>query len=93
MEYQLGATASFLEGPRDLHCGIVIVQEELIRQHTDRNSYIIVMLDENKAGKAGRKDIAGRLSEHCLVKTHVFDRPDAEPEHLTAEEVRSLLPL
>ena len=30
MEYQLGATASFLEGPRDLHCGIVIVQEELI---------------------------------------------------------------
>ena len=30
MEYQLGATASFLEGPRDLHCGIVIAQEELI---------------------------------------------------------------
>lgn len=69
------------------------VQEELIRQQTDKNSFIIVMLDENKAGQAGRKDIAGRLSEHCLVKTHVFDQPDAEPEHLTAEEVRSLLPV
>ena len=43
--------------------------------------------------QAGRKDIAGRLSEHCLVKTHVFDQPDAEPEHLTAEDVRNLLPL
>jgi hypothetical protein len=37
------------------------------------------MLDENAAGQAGRKDIAGRLSEHCLVKIHVFDQSDAEP--------------
>jgi DNA primase len=69
------------------------VQEELIRQHTDKNGLIIVMLDENAAGKVGRKDIAGRLAEHCLVRTHVFDKADAEPEHLTAEEVRSLLPV
>lgn len=70
-----------------------IVQEELIRQHTDKNGLIIVMLDENEAGKVGRKDIAGRLSEHCLVKTHVFAQADMEPEHLTAEELRELLPL
>jgi len=67
------------------------VQEELIRRHTDKNGLIIIMLDENAAGQAGRKDIAGRLSEHCLVKTHVFDQPDAEPEYLTAEEVQRLL--
>jgi DNA primase len=66
-------------------------QEELIRQHTDKQGHIIVMLDENPAGQGGRKDIAGRLSEHCIVKTHVFDRPNAEPEHLTAEEVQRLL--
>jgi DNA primase len=66
-------------------------QEELIRQHTDGQGHIIVMLDENEAGKEGRKDIAGRLSEHCWVKTHTFDRPDAEPEHLTAEEVEQIL--
>lgn len=68
-------------------------QEELIRQHTDKKGQIIVMLEENEAGKAGRKGIAGRLSEHCLVKTHVFDKPGARPEDLTAEEVRNLLPL
>ena len=66
-------------------------QEALIRQHTDKSGFIIVMLDENPAGQAGRKDIAGRLSEHCSVKTHVFDRPDAEPEHLTEEQVQRLL--
>jgi len=74
-------------------CTMSAVQEELIRQHTDPQGYIIVMLDENAAGQTGRKDIAGRLGGHCWVKTHVFPRPDMEPEHLTAEEVRDLLPL
>jgi DNA primase len=66
------------------------VQEELIRQHTDKQGSIIVMLDENAAGQVGRADIAARLSKHCWVKTHVFDQPDAEPEHLTADEVQKL---
>ena len=68
-------------------------QEALIRQHTERQGHIIVMLDENPAGMAGRADAAARLSQHCFVRTHMFDKPDAEPEHLTAEEVRALLPL
>src|SRR5205814_3327866 len=33
-------------------------QEELIRTHTYRNSQVIVMLDEDEAGRAGREDIA-----------------------------------
>jgi DNA primase len=65
-------------------------QEELIRQHTNPNGHIIVMLDENPAGQAGRDDIAARLSQHCFVKTHTFDKPDAEPEHLTPEQVQQL---
>ena len=70
-----------------------VAQEELIRQHTERQGHIIVMLDENSAGIAGRADVAARLSQHCFVRTHTFAKPDAEPEHLTAEEVRNLLPL
>jgi DNA primase len=66
-------------------------QEELIRQHTTKKSHVIVMLDENDAGKAGRDDIACRLSKWCFVKVHTFDTPDAEPEHLSAEEVQTLL--
>jgi len=65
-------------------------QEELIKQHTDRNSQIIVMLDEDDAGQAGRENIAARLSKWCYVKIHVFDKPDMQPEHLTAEDVRQL---
>lgn len=43
-------------------------QEELIRQHTNSQSHVIVMLDENEAGKAGREDIACRLSKFCFVR-------------------------
>jgi DNA primase len=68
-----------------------VAQEELIRQYITGRSHVIIMLDENDAGVAGREDIACRLSKHCFVKVHVFDTPDAEPEHLTAEEVKSIL--
>jgi len=66
-------------------------QEELIRKHTARNSHVIVMLDENEAGQAGRQDIACRLSKHCFVRVHEFDRPDIEPEHLGAEDLKQIL--
>lgn len=66
-------------------------QEELIRQHTTRDSHVIVMLDENEAGQAGREDIACRLSKFCFVRVHQFDQPDMEPEHLTAEEVQQFM--
>jgi DNA primase len=66
-------------------------QEELIRQHTTSQSHVIVMLDENEAGKAGREDIACRLSKFCFVRVHQFPRPDMEPEHLTDEEVADIV--
>ena len=67
------------------------VQEELIRQHTNSQSHVIVMLDENEAGKAGREDIACRLSKLCFVRVHQFPRPDMEPEHLTDEDVADIV--
>jgi DNA primase len=65
-------------------------QEDLIRQHSMRESQVIVMLDENEAGQAGRDDIACRLSKFCFVRVHTFAKPDMEPEHLSAEEVQQL---
>jgi DNA primase len=66
-------------------------QEELIRQHTSSRSHVIVMLDENEAGKAGREDIACRLSKFCFVRVHQFSQPDMEPEHLTVEDVQQFM--
>jgi DNA primase len=66
-------------------------QEELIRKHTDSKSQVIVMLDEDEAGQAGRDDIAVRLAKFCFVKVHVFDKPVSQPDHLSADELHSLL--
>lgn len=66
-------------------------QEQLIRQHTDRKSHVFIVLDENEAGRAGRDDIACRLSRFCFVQVHEFKIPDMEPEHLTAEEIRQFI--
>ncbi len=46
-----------------------LTQEETIRKHTDRNSHIIVITDEDEAGKFGRQDIAARLSQFAYVQT------------------------
>jgi DNA primase len=66
-------------------------QEELIREHTDANSRIILMLDEDEAGQAGRADIAARLSRFCFVKAHVFPKSDMQPEHLSTEELDEIV--
>ena len=65
-------------------------QEELIRQNTNAHSHVLVLFDEDDAGRAGRENVAARLSRFCYVKIHGFDQPGMQPEHLTAEEVQSL---
>ncbi len=66
-------------------------QEELIRAHTNAQSQIIVMLDEDDAGKAGREDIVVRLAKFVFVKVHSFDQEGRQPEQLSAEEVATLI--
>jgi DNA primase len=65
-------------------------QEELIRKNTNGQSQVIVMLDEDDAGRAGRDDIAARLAKFCFVKMHQFEKPGTQPEHLSAEDVAQL---
>ena len=66
-------------------------QEELIRRHTDRNSQVIVMLDEDEAGRAGREDIAVRLAKFVFVKVHAFDEDGQQPEDMSADEVNQII--
>ncbi len=66
-------------------------QEELIRKHTDSRSQVIIMLDEDEAGRAGREDIAVRLSRFAFVKIHAFQKEGMQPEHLSAGEVQQFL--
>jgi DNA primase len=66
-------------------------QEELIRRHTDRKSQVIVMLDEDEAGKTGSEEIAVRLAKFVFVTVHAFDKDGQQPENMTAEEVEQLL--
>jgi DNA primase len=66
-------------------------QEELIRRHTNSDSQVVVMLDEDDAGRAGREDIAVRLAKFVFVKVHAFEQEDMQPDQLSAEEVADLL--
>jgi DNA primase len=66
-------------------------QEELIRKHTDRKSQVVVMLDEDEAGRMGCEDIAVRLAKFVFVTVHAFDKEGQQPENMTAEEVKQLL--
>lgn len=61
-------------------------QEELVRRHTDRHSQVIVLLDEDDAGRAGREQLAIRLSRFVFVKTHVFEQEGRQPSDLSADE-------
>ena len=62
-------------------------QEELIRRHTDHHSQVIVMLDEDEAGRSARDEIAARLAKFAFVRIHIFDQEGRQPEHLTAEQL------
>lgn len=65
-------------------------QEEMIRKCFNGRSQVIVMLDEDEAGVAGREDITVRLSKFAFVKVHCFDEPGKQPDQLTTEEVHNL---
>jgi DNA primase len=67
------------------------VQEVLIRAHTNEQSQVIVMLDEDEAGRAGREDTAVRLAKFVFVKMHVFPREGMQPDQLSPEEVNNLV--
>ncbi len=66
-------------------------QEELLRRHTDWRSQVLVMLDEDNAGRAARGDLAARIARFTYVGIHAFGQEGQQPEHLTAEQLQAVL--
>lgn len=66
-------------------------QEDLILKHTTEATPIIVMLDEDDAGRATRTEIAGRLALHRFVRIKVFPKEGEQPRDLTAKEVETMV--
>jgi DNA primase len=62
-------------------------QQDLIYQTTGPESLILIMLDEDDAGRAGRDDIALRVSRFCFVKVIHFKSDGTQPENLSEEEM------
>jgi len=67
-------------------------QEALLVRVTDSGSRIILMLDEDDAGRAGRSEILARLATKMFVSVVAFQHEGQQPENLTAEEIATVIP-
>ncbi len=62
-------------------------QEELLRTGASSWDRIILMLDEDEAGRAGRDDIAPRVAKFAFVKIHAFPADGMQPDNLSSEDL------
>jgi len=65
-------------------------QEQLFRKHITARDFVVVMLDEDEAGRAGRSAIADRLAKFAFVKVYTFDAEGLQPEDLSSEALQKL---
>ena len=66
------------------------IQAALIQKITTPDSRVVVMFDEDDAGRAGREKAVIRLSLHCFVRTHQFAQEGQQPDSLTADHIEQL---
>ena len=52
---------------------------------------IVLILDEDKAGRAGREKIVPELAKLAYVKSISFDQENTSPDDLSSDELRQLL--
>ena len=71
-------------------CQLSHAQEELIAAHLQPGDHIILMLDEDDAGRAGREYALQRLATRAFVKVFGYGREGQQPTDLSAEELQSL---
>ena len=67
-----------------------VAQAALIQNITTPDSRVVVMFDEDDAGRAGREKAVARLSLHCFVRTHQFAHEGQQPDSLTADQIAAL---
>ena len=66
-------------------------QEELLRHHTTPETRIVLMLDEDEAGRAARAEIVQRLALGRFVKIISLPKDDCQPEQLLSEQISELI--
>ena len=66
-------------------------QEELIARAVNPQSRIVLMLDEDEAGREAREKITPRLAAHCYARNFRFEHEAQQPDTLTAEQATTLL--
>jgi len=66
-------------------------QEELIAQRLGHNNRILLMLDEDPAGRNARNQIAPRLAEISYLKTFRFKLENQQPDSLTQNQIANAI--
>ena len=66
-------------------------QAQLIVKHTNGESRIVLMLDEDAAGRAGCEQALQCLALKAFVKAFRFPKAGQQPDQLSAEEINELL--
>lgn len=54
-------------------------------------SRIIVLLDDDEAGRPGRADLARRFAHFAFVKVYALAEEDRQPEHPSREELTTII--
>lgn len=67
-----------------------VAQATLLAEHIKPSSHVLVMFDEDNAGREGRDDVVRRLALKSYVRVVAFAEEGFQPERLTAEEARLL---
>jgi DNA primase len=66
-------------------------QEELIVKSLHEDDHILVMLDEDEAGRIGREQVLQRLATRAFVKVFQFPKEGQQPTDLSGDELRELI--
>jgi len=69
---------------------IAAPQVDLLRRHLPGDAQVIVILDEDDAGRTGREQVVKALSAFCFVKQCPLGEQDKQPEHLSLEELSGI---
>lgn len=67
------------------------MQEQLIRQHTKGDTRIVLMFDEDEAGRAARAEIVQQLAINRFVKVVPLPEEGCQPEHLAGGQLAQLI--
>lgn len=65
-------------------------QEESIIRQTNSQSTVLLMFDEDAAGRFGREQTMLKLCERLYVRVFKFDEEGQQPENLTPEQLHEL---